>query len=103
MAPCQGNRRGKTKLKLARENVTQADLQFSQNRFQAVERQMMLSPFDAVQGRMREPGFSGERCVGKLAPGPPEKASELAIQFSAHGRTVAKHLSRMCDEMREGK
>ena len=56
------------RLELVRENIPHFDLQPPQNRFQFVEREMVLPSLDAVEGRVGNPDFPGEIRIRKIAP-----------------------------------
>lgn len=53
---------------LVGENVAELNFEFIQNRFQLVEGNAVLAPFDTVQRGMGDPNLFGEICVREIAP-----------------------------------
>ena len=77
-------------LKLLRENVLQADFELVQNRFQFVQGQMMLAPFNPVQGRMRYADPFAELKVRHLPSRLSQEFRQLSIEVAPHRKNLAK-------------
>jgi hypothetical protein len=75
--------------KLVRENVVETDLEFFQDRLQFVQRQVVFSPFDPVQGRMRNTHPFAEVEVRPIAPRFTQVLGQLSIEVPPHLSTLA--------------
>ena len=78
----------RSRLKLARENIRQLDLQLVEDSFQLVQREMMFAAFQAVQRGVRETDAPREFCVRQIAPLFFQKGGELAFQLAAHAQNL---------------
>ena len=77
--------------KLVRENILQPEVQPAQQRFQAIQRQMLHPMFDAKNGLMRQPGLLGEVGVGQFAALFPHEFGQLLVKIASHRQTMANN------------
>jgi hypothetical protein len=73
-----------TALKFVGENILQPDFQFHKNRFQFVQREMMLAVVDAKQSLMGNAGFFCKFRIRQAASLLFQKFRQLFVEFALH-------------------
>ncbi len=75
---------------LVREDILQRGLELHQNRFELIQRDVVLATLNTVQGRMRHPDFLGEIRVGKAATSLTQIPGKLSVEIPLHPSRLAK-------------
>jgi len=78
-------------LKFSRKNILQSNFQLHENRFQFIQRQMMLAVFEAEQRLVRNASLFREFGVGKTAAFFSQEFCQLLIQVALHAVKSGKN------------